>query len=747
MSTTTTALPALEELCPGQQWVCFHKSKVPYNPSNGKPAESDNPTTWAGFDLTCKVWRANSGFYVGIGRMFLREQRITGVDLDGCIDEHGEVALWARRVVERLDSYTEISPSGRGLHIWGKGNIPKNLGPAKPEPDGYEMYDHGRYFTWTGKHLPGTPETIEERGEELLALYEEIAGMRESKKNRASSSPPGTDTPYGLKALEDECNALAATGEGARNDQLNTSAYKLGQLVAGGELSRGRVERELERAARLVGLSPLEIEKTLRSGLEDGMKKPRSAPPSDNNNGHRPASETAPRSFNLTDLGNAERLAARHGNDLRYCYGMKNFLVWNGTHWQEDKSGQAARYAKETVRAIHQEVATAPDKSKDIAKHALASESKKRLHDMLMLVQSEPGIPIKREELDASPWLLNCSNGTLDLRTGALYPHRRGDLLARCLPTRYNPEAEAPQWIEFLITIFDGDADLIEYIQRVVGYTLTGDTSEQCFFLGYGKGNNGKSTFLETLYIVLGEYAQAAEFKAFLARDNEGVRNDIARMAGRRLVIAKEADRGRRFAESLIKSLTGGDTVTARFLYQDFFDFRPAFKVFLAVNHRPTIKGTDLGIWRRVRLIPFNVTIAEAQKDRDLPRKLAAEAEGILAWAVAGCLAWQRGGLGTPPAVEKATGAYREEMDLIKRYLEERCVEASAARVGTSLLFTQYRAWCEENHERGQETQREFNERMLERGFVKARSTGGRYVWQGIGLLTSDVPSEEKVNE
>ncbi len=429
---------------------------------------------------------------------------------------------------------------------------------------------------------------------------------------------------------------------------------------------------------------------------------------------------------------------------------MRNFLVWTGTHWQEDKSAQAERFAKDTVRGIYAEAASITDtdekradaKRKEIAGHAMRSESKRAIKDMLALAQSEPDIPIKREQLDASPWLLNCANGTLDLRTGELDLHRHSDLLTRCLTTRYNPEAEAPRWLEFLITIFDGDADLIEYIQRVVGYALTGDTSEQCFFLGYGKGNNGKSTFLETLYTVLGDYAQSAEFKAFLARDNEGVRNDIARMAGRRLVIAKEADRGRRFAESLIKSLTGGDTVTARFLYQDFFDFKPAFKLFLAVNSKPTIKGTDLGIWRRVRLIPFNVTIADAKKDRDLPRKLAAEAEGILAWAVQGCLAWQREGLGTPQAVEKATGAYRKEMDTIAQFFAEECTFADTNQtMGTSVLKTRFEAWCEANAERYDA--KLLRTALIERGCTTRRSTGGRYVWQGIAFTSEESePSE-----
>ncbi len=311
-----------------------------------------------------------------------------------------------------------------------------------------------------------------------------------------------------------------------------------------------------------------------------------------NSNGSGPApTDNAYRSFNLTDLGNAERLVSRFGRDLRYCHDMKAWLTWNITQWKEDKDGHAERIAKKVVRLIYKEAGDVPGDDKEsearrkaLASHAMRSESKKVIRDMLELAKSEEGVPIRREDLDADPWLLNCSNGTVDLHTGTRQEHNRNDYITRCITTRFNPDARCPLWLATIETIFNHNAKLIRFFKRAMGYALTGDTSEQCFFLLYGKGNNGKSTLLEVIQAILGDYAQAAEFKAFLSRDNEGIRNDIARMNGKRLIIAKETDKGKRLAEALVKQLTGGDTITARFLHQEYFDFKPQFKLFLAAN-------------------------------------------------------------------------------------------------------------------------------------------------------------------
>lgn len=483
----------------------------------------------------------------------------------------------------------------------------------------------------------------------------------------------------------------------------------------------------------------------VKSAYSQGARQPWEDKRADNANGSNGSTPPAaapttdkPHSYNRTDFGNAERLVARFGADLRYCHAMNNWLVWKGTHWQEDKDGHAERLAKKTVRLIYQEAAGTLDDAerKAIAQHALRSESKKVIRDMLILAQSEEKIPIKREDLDANTWLLNCANGTVDLKTGALRKHQREDKITKCLAVKYVKDAQCPQWLAFLNKIFDGKQELVTFIQRALGYALTGDTSEQCFFLLYGTGQNGKSTLLEVIQAILAEYSQSAEFRTFLSKDNEGIRNDIARMNGKRLVVAKESDKGKRLAEALIKQLTGEDTITARFLHQEYFDFKPQFKLFLAANHKPEIQGTDLGIWRRVRLIPFTVTIPEDQKDKHLPKKLLQEAEGILAWLIQGCLDWQHNGLGEPAIVKDATKSYRDEMDVIASFLEVCCIQQKNAEVGATQLYTAYKKWCEDTGERW-EKQKTFGERLTERGYTREK-TRTVMVYKGLGLLTKD---------
>lgn len=323
-------------------------------------------------------------------------------------------------------------------------------------------------------------------------------------------------------------------------------------------------------------------------------------------------------------------------------------------------------------------------------------------------------------------------NGTVDLRTGELRPHRREDLITRLAPVEYDPDAEAPLWEAFLRRIMDGNEDLIRFLQRAVGYSLTGDTSEQCFFLLYGTGANGKSTFLEAIRAMLGDYAQQADFGTFLVQNRDGPRNDVARLVGARFVSAVEVESGRRLSETLVKQLTGNDRVVARFLYREHFEFVPTFKLWLAANHKPVIRGADHAIWRRIKLIPFQVTIPPEDRDRQLAARLRAELPGVLAWAVRGCLEWQQYGLGEPPEVTEATNEYRAEMDPLGPFFGERCVLHPNARAYAGELYAGYAAWCEQAGERPM-SQREFGLRLQERGFER-RIVRGRVVWVGLGL-------------
>jgi len=439
----------------------------------------------------------------------------------------------------------------------------------------------------------------------------------------------------------------------------------------------------------------------------------------------------------FTDLGNARRLVALHGRDLRFCHPWGRWLIWTGRRWAEDETGEIMRRARDVPRALHAEAAECADsKAREaLAAWALACESEARLRAMVSLARSEPGIPVLPGELDADPWVLNVTNGTVDLRSGELRPHRREDLITKMAGAGYDPGAVCPTWEAFLTRIMDGNEGLIGFLRRAVGYTLTGDTREQCLFLLYGTGANGKSTFIETVRTVLGDYARQASFDTFLAGKQDATRNDVAALVGARFVAAVEASQGRRLAEVLVKLLTGGDTVTARFLYHEFFEFRPVFKLFLACNHKPIIRGTDNAVWRRIRLVPFTVTIPEEEQDRNLPAKLRAEAEGVLAWAVRGCLEWQREGLKPPQEVMAATQAYREEMDPLAGFLGESCVMSPGVKAAASDLYRAYKAWCEKTGEEPV-TQTTFGLRLGERGFSRVRHSGGRFFWHGIALAS-----------
>lgn len=439
-----------------------------------------------------------------------------------------------------------------------------------------------------------------------------------------------------------------------------------------------------------------------------------------------------------TDMGNARRLLIAHGPDLHYCHPLRRWFVWNGARWQQDETGEVVARAKDTIRKLYVEAANEDDdnRRKALVRHALRSESAERLRAMVELMQTEPGIPVVPEELDRDPWLLNCQNGTLDLRTGELGPHDPRDLLTKIVPVAYDPDATCPEWLRFLDRIMAGRADLVTFLQRAVGYSLSGCTDERVLFILYGTGANGKTTFLETVALFLGDYAMRTTTETLLTRGEwSGIPNDVARLRGARFVYASEAEEGRRLAEAKVKDLTGGDTISARFMRAEWFEFKPEFKLWLGTNHKPVIRGTDAAIWDRIRLIPFEVRIPESERlpRRELMARFEAELPGILAWAVRGCLAWQEHGLGMPDAVREATGAYHAEMDILAQFLDERCIVNPLAKVKAGDLYKAYVEWCEGNGERPL-SQRNFGMRLAERGFERRKSTGGLFRWSGIGL-------------
>jgi putative DNA primase/helicase len=410
-------------------------------------------------------------------------------------------------------------------------------------------------------------------------------------------------------------------------------------------------------------------------------------------------------SIKRSDLGNAERLVAEHGSDLRFAPGL-GWFAWDGRRWKRDVDGEVMRRAKRAVRSMYAAAADLEDSDdrKKLTTWALQSESEARLRAAASLAETEREVIVPADALDADPWLFNAANGTIDLHTGALREHRREDLLTRITPVVFDNLAEHHSWDAFLARITGNDAELAGFLRRAAGYTLTGRTSEEVLFFAHGSTATGKSTTLEALRAALGEYATTADFESFLKRRGDaGIRNDIARLAGARFVVSMEVDDGKALAEGLLKLLTGGDTVAARFLYRETFEFQPMFKLWLAANERPRVNADDSAIWRRIIQIPFVNVIPEAERDERVKLELRTSPQAqsaVLTWAVRGCLEWQEKGLAVPQSVRDYTAEYRAENDLLRDWLADYCELDAEAYTSNASLRESYEKWCGENGEK-----------------------------------------------
>ena len=434
--------------------------------------------------------------------------------------------------------------------------------------------------------------------------------------------------------------------------------------------------------------------------------------------------------FNQTDMGNAERLETLYGDSMRYCYELGKWLIWNGRQWEPDPGGAAHRRAWETVRQIGSEASRVYDEDarKKLLKWALTSESRAKQRDMLGLAESL--LPVSQAELDTDPWLLNVQNGTVDLKKGELKPHDRTDLNTKVCPVEYRP-GPAPLWAAFLEEVLP-DKEVRDFVQRAVGYSLTGDCGEEVLFFLYGTGRNGKSKFIETLQHVMGDYSSSTRPEVLMEKKYDSIPVELAALKGIRFTSTVETGSGHRFAESLIKQVTGGDEVQVRHMRQDPFTYKPQFKIWLASNSKPDIKGRDQGIWSRIMMVPFTVTIPPERRDKTLGEKLKKEGAAILAWAVEGCLAWQQEGLNPPHQVRAAIQEYQDETDRLSDFFEEACIINPLARTSTADIYDSYLIWADLNHEEAVK-KNTFSKMLGERGFVPVKvgpkSARG---WQGI---------------
>jgi putative DNA primase/helicase len=499
-----------------------------------------------------------------------------------------------------------------------------------------------------------------------------------------------------------DCDRTGIAGANRLYHQLLTAGFGVRALDLNGGL-----EFDL---ADFVRLHPLDAPAALQA-LQDLPIGP-SAPVSD------PVLVQA----NKTDAGNAECLAVLYGDALRYCHTRGKWFCWDGQRWEADVIGITNQHALDTMRARYTAAfgVLNQKESRQLSNWAIQSENNGRLQAVLRMAMSHRAFASRIEQYDQDVMLASTQTGTLDLRTNTLRPASQDDFITMQYGTGFDITADCPRWIRFLSEVFSGDQDLMSFVQRAVGYSLTGDTSAQKLFLCWGSGANGKSVFLKVLGWLLGDYAANASFETFDAGKRNEASNDLAMLRGRRLVTIIETNEDRRLDEAKVKAVTGGDLITCRFLYGEFFTYAPTFKIWLAMNHKPIIRGTDRGIWRRIVLVPFTVNF-EGREDLVLEETLRAELPGILNWALTGLAAWRTGGLGTCAAVEAATESYRQESDELGKWLSEHATEDALAVWPSSDAYQDYHLWARNRGERFPMTQNSWGRSMTERRYQSER--------------------------
>ena len=713
------------ELKAVKQWVCWGDSKLPKNPKTGGNAQSNNKSTWGTFNEA--VAAVSKYGFKGVGFMFAPPY--FGVDLDKCLDN----AEFIEEFVETLQSYTEISKSGNGIHIIAKGTLP----PGNRRRGSVEMYSERRYFIMTGKlycdkyrnivdctetikplhakYLGDTTPKIAPKVVEPLDMSdEEIVDKARNCKTGAAFQFLYSGSWQGIYHSQSEadlafCNQLAfwTQKDPVRMDRIFRTS---GLMRPKWDTKRGTYtygEMTIEKA--IAACTDVYEPKTVQddtslaiSFFRDGKSRV----------------ETPKNNYDMTDTGNAQRMRDKFVGNIKYSFVHKKWYYWTGKVWAVDFTGEIKKLADTVVNDMKKEAFAEPDEDVQEAKLKWANKtaSSRGKEAMIKECQHLDGIPVLPEEMDAYTDYLNVQNGIVNLRNGELMPHDSAFMMTKCGYSEYdNTSGKQPElWLKFLDDVTNGDKDLQEYLQKCVGYSLSGSIREQCAFFLYGIGNNGKSTFIDTISELLGGYASNVQPETVMLRRNgdSGANSDIARLKSARFVTSEEPTEGVRLNEGLVKQLTGGGKVTCRFLYGDEFEYEPEFKIWIATNHKPVIRGTDVGIWRRIRLIPFEVNIPKEKVDKTLKYKLRKELPQIMKWAVDGCIKWQKEGLTPPERVTQATSEYKAEMDLLAAFCDA-CITidyVNGERISATELFSVYAAWANSNNEFAMSSRKFFTE-------------------------------------
>lgn len=444
----------------------------------------------------------------------------------------------------------------------------------------------------------------------------------------------------------------------------------------------GDIKRAAKAAAELLGMTARRPQRPTLATVDGNTVLAPESPP-------EPSCDVPPQ-FSEDNL--ALQFTARYANELRYVAAWGKWMRWDGKRWANDSTLQAWDMARLVCRDAAIEAASLPDVPKGLPTRLSASKTRAAVES---LARADRRHAATSEQWDANPWHLNTPAGIVDLTTGAIRTAIPEDYASKI--TAVAPGGDAPVWRAFLASVTDGDNELQAFLARMVGYALTGVTSEHALFFFYGSGRNGKGTFLNILTRILGEYAKVASMETFTETRSDRHPQELAGLMGRRLVTAQETEEGKRWAESRLKTLTGGDPITARFMRQDDFTFMPQFKLIFAGNHKPALRNVDEAMRARMNLIPFTVTVPPEKRDKHLSEKLWAEAGGILQWAIDGCLEWQRIGLAPPTCVLAATDDYLQGQDVVLQFVQECCDTSPLWETNLQSVFERYKGWCTES--------------------------------------------------
>lgn len=715
-----------DELKDLQQWCCFRLvfdkkrgkyTKVPYNAMTGEKAKSNDESTWADFETALD----SSKQFDGIGFFF--KEPYFGIDLDDVADEiarykngdhEGNIVS---EFIETMGSYTEYSPSGNGIHIIVKGDLPKG-GRRKGN---VEMYDSGRFFTVTGNAASDFHFITEDDYGKVGYLHNKYI----AKKETITENKPIENTTAGNNLPESELIRIAENSKNGMRFKLfmeggweqfyssqseadmafaNDLAFwtamdfsKMDSIFRSSSLMRDKWDSKREKST--YGID------TLNKAIRECTNIFRPAEPEDDFNLYvldQDAKQVERKFFSYDDTGNAERFVQRYQDNTRYSYTNKCWYFYDGKQWVTDTTGQIKRLLDKVVEEMKKEdVYIAEDTDEEEAlkifqKHIKASRSNRGKSAMLKEVEHH--LPISPDDFDKDKSAFNVQNGYINLVGGILNEHDRKKMFTKISNVEFTDKIDCPRWLDFLNEIFEYDKELIDFIQKAVGYSLSGSTREQCMFVLFGNGRNGKSVFLDIINDILGTYATNIQPQTLMVKQqSSGANSDIARLKGARLVTTTEPNDGVRLDEGLVKQLTGGDKVTARHLYGNEFEFEPEFKIWMATNHKPIIRGTDDGIWRRLKMIPFQYQIPDKKVDKNLKHKLRKELPAILNWAVEGALKWQKEGLKNPRVVEEANKEYRTEMDVTELFIQECCDVDESYSIQAKVLYQTYKDWAKEN--------------------------------------------------